>query len=239
MQKAMLEAKAAGLPLPTAEGAAPPEPPMDPAITIAIAKAKAAALATCNSGGGGAEAVPTSMTAQDAIAKANATLAASSTAVGETTGLLNTMQMMTGQPRPPMPGALAPGLAGGLPGQTMLRPTISPMGQMGSPQVILPKAQMGMMGGLGGGLRPTIRPPGVVLPGIGGAPQVVPPPSKMQAVSPMAMGMTAMSKSAGGGGVPPPPPGGAMPKQAGPDLGSVAGMKEISPALAALMSGSG
>jgi len=228
----MLEAKAAGLPMPAQpqQPAAPPEPPMDPAIAAAIAKARAAAMATCSDSGGGGQApgaLNINNAAQAAIAKANATLLASSSVMGETSGLLNTMQMMTGAARPTLPVGL--GGVGGYQAPTMIRPTLSPMGQMGGMgqlgqmnqmgmgQVILPKAQMGMMGG---GLRPTIRPAGLMgMGGMGGVPQVVPPPPKMQAMPGVGLGgAAAMSKS------------GATVAPVG-----LAGMKEVSPALAALM----
>jgi len=238
LQAAMLAAKAAGLPMPEA-AAPPPEPPIDPAITIAIAKARAAAMATCNNSG--SQARPNldpsiSAAAYSAIAKANATIDAASTAVGETTGFLNTMNMMTGHPRPAgmAGGGLTPGLGGG-----WVRPPLSPMGQMGQYGQMgyqgqmgqfAPQAKMGMaMGGL---IRPTIRPGGFVpspmgmqgMQGMGGCggPALVRPPAKMQAVLPG--GMPAMSKSAGWVA-----PGVVMPK-----MGNLP-MKEISPALAALM----
>lgn len=250
-QKKMLAAKAAALAITGPTGVvvpappAPPAPPpdiVDPAITLAIAKAKAAALKTCTSDTGGAN-------GPSAIDNAKALLQQSSAAVAAFPHVKTTLPNGLPKPAAPIP-PLRPGLVGqsdnpSAPRPALLQQVLNTLQSRGAlapapaalpaPGALLPPAPalpalVPLSAGKGIGTASVVRPPARFPVG---TPKLLPllTPSVPQSTT---------SKAAPAGLA----AAGATAKQTTPaplalpsGLGPLAAMKEVSPALAALMQG--
>lgn len=242
-----------------AKATQPPPPPqqefVDPAITLAIAKAKAAALMTCSSdsgGGGGGESGPSALDNAKALLSSTANFPQAVLPKSSLPGLQPMMGLGGGLsvPRPaglqqPLRPPCLSGLGGGfVPG--VVPPLSRPCGgMMGCGPMSVPgKASLPtprMVGGLAQG---GVRPMGA-LSGCGFPPGLVPPVTSKASLGSMMgpqgsfnLGATAKLGSIG-------PPGlgfgglvGNSFSAPGPSLAGFEGMKEVSPALAALMQGS-
>jgi len=222
-QKRMLAAKAGGMP----GGITPPPDPVDPSVTLALAKARAAALMTCQDAPPAAPPPPDPMAA---IANAKAML----------------QQSMQPQrlPAEPLPGTLLLGKApamqsigGALGGGLGKGPGFSSLSGFGGGRPPWGAAVSGM--------RPPMR--GMGAGGGMGPHGMMPPVGLGNGMNPLAgkgmpkIGAEQFQGSLSSKGRPSaPPPGLDVPKAPAlppANLGNLAAMKEVSPALAALMQG--